>query len=793
MDPVDPFFDSGAWMREYAALQGRAGRRSGDPSQQGDFEQRMEDLHLASSDEAKSASPDQASAGGGRPIRRDDFGGSMRAPPRPAFRESALGVSRRSVDIPRFQPPASAQVPQSSLRDDPFSGARSSFLDAEPTVEARSGKSRGLWSRFKSGLGKAFGGGSSEKSSRDAGQEGAFSTNLRIDYARQPGRTRGGPVPEADEVLIKDFRNKATGDLSDGTIKNAAADLRHLSARLSTAGRPSIADRIRRELENAQRDDPEVENEQLEAELDEDVDKYAKDRGRRIKAALKKLREVGAGNVLAPDLRRLAPHGADATLIGMWAAAEKATHRIEPETIDRQARRMSRLSEWLQTHDRPPMAGRLSTPAFVQDVETYRRETNDSKINSDLVKLGQYEQILEANRALGLRPPENPGQSSWEAARQPHSLQEPPATPATPSAGAWDWLGEQIHGPTTSMPAPLSDWQAGPSQQLPATPATPSAAALDWLGEQIHGSTTSMLAPPSAWQAGPSQQLPATPAPPSAAAWDWLGEQIHEPASPAAAPHWAAQAHPPLELPATPATPSQGAWAWLGQQMQEPASPSSVRPRSSNIYGGLDSFVDLDPPTPHDLRDDARSAPAPEFAAASSFAGPPGAASELRDIGAIVGADWRHGSQAASDVLIDVLGNINLLPNQFGPSQFAINGERYSATLGPGGRRDVRLIHHPRVGGINEAGPSRPLHRPPQIVRAARPDEGAIDLGYLIRGGWEHRERFLPAYLVRVLEDQRMMPEVGRPAYFEIRGVPYRGELVESQGRQRVRAYPNPH
>ncbi|WP_245315712.1 hypothetical protein [Bradyrhizobium yuanmingense] len=750
MDPVDPFFDSGAWMREYAALQGRTGQRAANPSEHGDFERQLKELSLDSSDERNSTSPDRPPAGGGRAVRRDDFGGSMRVPPHSAFGESALDGARRSADIPTFHLPASAQ-PQSSLRDDLFSSARYSFPDAEPAAVAKSGKSRGLWSRFKSGIGKALGGSGSEKSPREADQSDVFSTNLRIDYARQPGRTRG--VPAADEELIEDFRNKAAGNLSDGTIKNAAADLRHLSARLSDAGRPSIADRIRRELENAQLENPDVENHQLEAELDQDVDAYThtKDRGRRIKAALKKLREVGAGNTLAADVRRLAPHAEDATLIRMWAAAEKATGRIDPKTIDRQARRMFRLSEWLQTHDRLPIAGRLSTPAFLQDVEEYRRETDDSKINPDLVKLRQYEQILEANRALGFRTPEDPGLPSREAARQPHTLQEPPATPATPSAGAWDWLGEQIHGPTTSMPTPPSGWQAGASQLLPATPATPSTGA-----------------------------------------WDWLGEQIHEPASPVPAPHWAPQAHPPLELPVTPATPSEGAWAWLGQQMQEPGSTSSVRPRSSNIYAGLDSFVDLDPTTPHDLRDDARSAPAPEFAAASWFAGPPGAAPELRDIGAIVGANWRHGSQAAPDVLIDVLGNIDLLPNQFGPSQFAINGERYSATLGPGGRRDIRLVHHPRAGRMNEAGPSQPLHRPAPIVTARQTGEGAVDLGYLIRGGWEHRERFLPPFLVRVLEGERIMPQPGRPTYFEIRGMPYRGELVESEGRQRVRVYPEP-
>ncbi|MHC2253473.1 hypothetical protein ACVILK_003165 [Bradyrhizobium embrapense] len=747
MDPVDPFFDSGAWMREYAALQGRTGQRAGSPSEQGDFEGRLHDLTLDPSDRRNSTSPDRPPAAGGRAVRRDDFGGSMRAPPHSTSRESALGGTRRSVDIPSVQLPASAQ-PQSSLRDDLFSSARYSFPEAESAASAKSEKSRGLWSRFKSGLGKALGGSSSAKSSRDAGQSDVISTNLRIDHARQPGRTRG--VLRADEELIEDFRNKAAGNLSDGTIKNAAADLRHLSARLSDAGRLSLADRIRRELENAQLENPDVENHQLEAELDEDVDTYAKDRGRRIKAALKKLREVGAGNTLAADVRRLAPRAEDASFIRMWAAAEKATGRIDPKTIDRQTRRMFRLSEWLQTHDRQPIAGRLSTPGLVQDVEEYKQETKDGKINADLVRLGHYQQILEANRALGLPPPEDAGQPSGGATPQAHSPQEFPATPATPSAGAWQWLGEQMHGPGSSTPAPHSGRQTSSSQPLPATPATPSAGA-----------------------------------------WDWLGEQIHGPASPMPAPHWAAQAHPPFELPATPATPSQGAWAWLGQQMQEPASPSSLRPRSSNIYGGLESFVDLDPPTPHDLRDDARSAP-PEFAAASSFAGPPGATPELRDIGAIVGVDWRHGSQAASEVLIDVLGNINLLPNQFGPSQFAINGERYSATFGAGGRRDIRLIHHPRIGGMNEAGPSRPLHRPAPIVSARRPGEGVVDLGHLIRGGWEHRERFLPPYLVRVLEGERIMPAPGRPSYFEIRGMPYRGELEESEGRQRVRIYPEP-
>jgi len=34
------------------------------------------------------------------------------------------------------------------------------------------------------------------------------------------------------------------------------------------------------------------------------------------------------------------------------------------------------------------------------------------------------------------------------------------------------------------------------------------------------------------------------------------------------------------------------------------------------------------------------------------------------------------------------------------------------------------------------------------------------------------------------------MPEAGRPTYINIRDVPYRAELLEEDGRSRVRIYP---
>ncbi|WP_375784994.1 Ulp1 family isopeptidase [Bradyrhizobium sp. Pha-3] len=71
------------------------------------------------------------------------------------------------------------------------------------------------------------------------------------------------------------------------------------------------------------------------------------------------------------------------------------------------------------------------------------------------------------------------------------------------------------------------------------------------------------------------------------------------------------------DLPSTPARPSAG--AWLGEQLQEPASPS--RP-PSHAEGRLEPFVDLNAPTPFELRDDAHFAAAhPARARSDTYAG----------------------------------------------------------------------------------------------------------------------------------------------------------------------------
>ncbi|WP_338318112.1 Ulp1 family isopeptidase, partial [Bradyrhizobium ottawaense] len=77
----------------------------------------------------------------------------------------------------------------------------------------------------------------------------------------------------------------------------------------------------------------------------------------------------------------------------------------------------------------------------------------------------------------------------------------------------------------------------------------------------------------------------------------------------------------PQGLSPAPAFSDDEALAWLREelarrQMQEPASPSTGR-APSDIYGGLESLVHLDAPTPWELRDDAHFAPAPAARARS--------------------------------------------------------------------------------------------------------------------------------------------------------------------------------
>ncbi|MEY9463341.1 Ulp1 family isopeptidase [Bradyrhizobium ottawaense] len=129
--------------------------------------------------------------------------------------------------------------------------------------------------------------------------------------------------------------------------------------------------------------------------------------------------------------------------------------------------------------------------------------------------------------------------------------------------------------------------------------------------------------------------------------------------------------------------------------------PSDAPAQSSDIYLGLNSFVDL-PYTPQQMRDDAQSAqvlsPAGE---PTFFVGRLGVLQELEHIGYRIHEDRQDGSQPVSDLLLDVLNNIGVLPAKFsGPTQVPISGETYSITLGPRGRSGAQFIDHPRPSPV---------------------------------------------------------------------------------------------
>ncbi|RWA54604.1 hypothetical protein AU476_09455 [Cupriavidus sp. UYMSc13B] len=61
-----------------------------------------------------------------------------------------------------------------------------------------------------------------------------------------------------------------------------------------------------------------------------------------------------------------------------------------------------------------------------------------------------------------------------------------------------------------------------------------------------------------------------------------------------------------------------------------------------------------------------------------------------------MGDDWQHGSQRASNVLVGVLENNNLMPTPYVPQTYMyIRGRRYMATWSDGG---VWLIQRVNVG-----------------------------------------------------------------------------------------------
>ncbi|MGY3619194.1 Ulp1 family isopeptidase [Bradyrhizobium sp. USDA 10063] len=498
-----------------------------------------------------------------------------------------------------------------------------------------------------------------------------------------PSQLRGPrqhkPGYSEDVALIKEFVATAKRlGVVEGTADRNAGHLRGLAEWLRETGKPSIASRFQTPAETQSLADDIVEYTRL-----------GKDPHERLDTALSHLRRLapsreefasGAGPKVM-GRRSLYAYPDDAELIDL-VTAEKLRN-LGPQSAQSTRNRILTMasfqrsfSDWLQRENKGSIVSRLrGDKRQIDELKSDFKQFNKPG-GVDLKSLRQYLQIVEANKALGVDSPE---QADWEPGAAGSSSTWPPRVPSDFDPSEWPapegpsglagWQEAAGSGSTWSLPTPPSYFD--PSEWP--TPEGPSGLA-GWQETAGSGSTWSLPTPPSDFD--PSE-WPTPEGPSGQAGWQETA---------GSGSTWS--------LPTPPSYFDASEWP----------TPERAPALSSDIYRGLDPLVDL-PSSSYETPDDAQSAPVLSPAGRSPFfIGPSGASQELEDIGYLVGDDWQHGSQPISDLLLDVLDNKMLLPSsRMVPQAVSINGETYSITLGPQGRRDAQFIHHPRPPSAPDA------------------------------------------------------------------------------------------
>ncbi|WP_375779367.1 Ulp1 family isopeptidase [Bradyrhizobium sp. ma5] len=328
---IDPF-NTAAWMQEYPALleQQRARQQSDSmPAGQAGFEQQLSELQLNSSDEssAEASPPDTRPVAAHGTIRRTEIGGSMQMPPQSSLRDNRFSSACYSADLPHAPLGGSTGgASQSDLHDSSADYISISPPEAWPTMQTKDGKNRGLWSRIKSGVGKAFGGSRSENSS-GGWTSIVVHSELRMDFAK---RSRAS---DEDEQLISGFRNTALqvryNNYANTTVNDLVSVLRRFSAWLQHPDKNlTLASLLHAP-------------DQLNALANE----FAEARGNnRVHSALTALQDVRAGNMLRQ------PSQEDERLISEFIG--RASGKYAAPTVKDLAGILRSFSRWLQLQPR---------------------------------------------------------------------------------------------------------------------------------------------------------------------------------------------------------------------------------------------------------------------------------------------------------------------------------------------------------------------------------------------------------------------------------------------------------
>ncbi|MBR1367882.1 Ulp1 family isopeptidase [Bradyrhizobium ottawaense] len=415
----------------------------------------------------------------------------------------------------------------------------------------------------------------------------------------------GEPLSGEDAELLARFRVDAKRrKLTPGAINNSVSGLGRFVRWVNAEHGGSVASRLRKGTP-----------------LDEEIAAYrrlGRDPQHRITSALDVLRRLlrGGEEAEAPEPRvlgaprRLVPHPEDAPLIeGALSQALKHVKTAKDKgSAQKRATRLRALSAWLKGNRKGSIIGRLNGSSKEQltldnDVLAFQR-TGGARYRPDLSHLRSYLKLIEANRELGLPGPEQPSSPAAWGDRHPGSAQDLPSTPASPSAGAWVWLGEQLHEPASpSRPPSHAKGRLEPSVDLNAP--TPSE-----LRDDAHFAPAHPARARSDTYAGLEPFVDLNAPTPSE-----LRDDAHfAPAHPARArSDTYAGLEPFVDLNAP--TPSE----LRDDAHFAPAHPARAR---SDTYAGLEPFVDLNAPTPSELRDDAHFAPAhPARARSDTYAG----------------------------------------------------------------------------------------------------------------------------------------------------------------------------
>ncbi|GLR89713.1 hypothetical protein GCM10007857_64270 [Bradyrhizobium iriomotense] len=410
-----------------------------------------------------------------------------------------------------------------------------------------------------------------------------------------PDELIGEQLPAEDAELLAKFRVYAERrKLAEGSINNSVSGLRTFVRWFNASHGSPLASRLRDG-----------------SSLDKEIAAYkrlGRDPQNRIRSALDVLRQLlrGGEEVEAPDVRvlggprRHVPHPEDAPLIeGALSQALKdltaPTAKLR-QSAQKRATRLRALSAWLSANRKGSIIGRLNGSSKEQlsldnDVVAFER-TGGRVHGPDLSHLRSYLKLIEANRELGVPGPEQPSSPAAQDDRLSDSAQGLPSTPASPSAGAWIWLGEQLQEPASpSRPASNAKGRFEPSIDLNAP--TPSE-----LRDDAHFAPAHPAKLRSDTYSGLESFVDLNAPTPSE-----LRDDAHfAPAHPARVrSDTYAGLEPFVDLDAP--TPSE----LRDDAHFTPAHPAKAR---SDTYSGLESFVDLNAPTPSELRDDAHFTPA---------------------------------------------------------------------------------------------------------------------------------------------------------------------------------------